>query len=210
VELGVVADPLHAELFLGVLGQGAWCNGGPIRVSTTTRLARTFLGIVLPNRAAPVAGSLGRTFGRFAARCPGVRDRGAGALDLCYVACGRLDGYWEIARSPWDVAAGSLIVTEAGGRMSDFRGGRFDIFGGETVASNGKIHRQMLAVLGMPGGFPKRYVPPVSRRVVDALGRSATSTRGCPQRAMSARSAGEHPEAAGYRGARTVVEGANQ
>jgi myo-inositol-1(or 4)-monophosphatase len=164
VELGVVVDPLHEELFLGVRGHGAWCNGRPIRVSAAGRLARTFLGTGMPNQAVQFAASLGRTFGRFAARSMGVRDRGAGALDLCYVACGRLDGYWEIDQSPWDIAAGSLIVTEAGGRMSDFRGGRFDIYAGETVASNGRIHRQMIAVLGMPGGFPKRYAPPVSRR----------------------------------------------
>ncbi len=166
VGLGVVVDPLHEELFLGVRGHGAWCNGRPIRVSATGRLARAFLGTGMPNQAAQFAPSLGRTFGRFAARTMGVRDRGAGALDLCYVACGRLDGYWEIDQAPWDIAAGSLIVTEAGGRMSDFRGGRFDIYGGETVASNGRIHRRMLAVLGMPGGFPKRYAPPVSRRRV--------------------------------------------
>jgi myo-inositol-1(or 4)-monophosphatase len=164
VELGVVFDPLHEELFLGVSGHGAWCNGRPIRVSAAGRLARTFLGTGMPNQAAQFAASLGRTFGRFAARSMGVRDRGAGALDLCYVACGRLDGYWEIDQSPWDIAAGSLIVKEAGGRMSDFRGGRFDIYGGETVASNGRIHRQMIAILGMPGGFPRRHAPPVSRR----------------------------------------------
>jgi myo-inositol-1(or 4)-monophosphatase len=94
----------------------------------------------------------------------GVRDRGAGALDLCYVACGRFDGYWEIDQSPWDIAAGGLIVEEAGGRVSNFRGGPFDIFGGETVASNGKIHDQILRVLAMPGGIPKRYRPPLRRR----------------------------------------------
>jgi myo-inositol-1(or 4)-monophosphatase len=94
----------------------------------------------------------------------GVRDRGVGALDLCYVACGRFDGYWEIDQSPWDVAAGGLIVEEAGGHMSNFRGGPFDIFGGETVASNGKIHDQILRVLAMPGGIPKQHRPPVRRR----------------------------------------------
>jgi myo-inositol-1(or 4)-monophosphatase len=80
------------------------------------------------------------------------------------VACGRFDGYWEIDQSPWDIAAGGLIVEEAGGRMSNFRGGSFDIFGGETVASNGKIHDRILRVLAMPGGIPKRYRPPLRRR----------------------------------------------
>jgi myo-inositol-1(or 4)-monophosphatase len=69
-----------------------------------------------------------------------------------------------VDQSPWDIAAGALIVEEAGGRMSDFRGGAFDIYGGETVASNGKIHDQILAVLAMPGNMPRRYRPPLRRR----------------------------------------------
>ena len=164
VNLGVVLDPVHDELFAAVRGYGAWCNGRPIRVSETRDLGQAFLGTGLPHRVRRFAGSVGRTFSRFATLSHGVRDRGAGALDLCYVACGRFDGYWEIDQSPWDIAAGGLIVEAAGGRMSDFRGGPFDIFGGETVASNGKIHDQILAVLAMPGGIPKRYKPPLRRR----------------------------------------------
>ena len=92
----------------------------------------------------------------------GVRDRGAGALDLCYVACGLFcDGYWEIDQSPWDIAAGGLIVEEAGGRMSDFRGGVFDIYGAETVASNKQVHDAIVRVLRMPGGGDR---PPIARR----------------------------------------------
>ena len=163
-ELGVVLDPVHDELFVAARGCGAWCNGRPIRVSEIAQLGAAFLGTGLPHRVQRFAGSVGRTFTRFAQASLGVRDRGAGALDLCYVACGRFDGYWEIDQSPWDIAAGGLIVEEAGGRMSNFRGGRFDIFAGETVASNGKIHDQILAVLGMPGGIPKRYTPPLRRR----------------------------------------------
>ena len=164
VELGVVLDPLHEELFVAVRGGEAWCNGRPIRVSETRDIGHAFLGTGLPHRVRRFAGSVGRTFSRFATLSHGVRDRGAGALDLCYVACGRFDGYWEIDQSPWDIAAGGLIVEEAGGRMSNFRGGPFDIFGGETVASNGKIHDQILGVLAMPGGIPKRYKPPLRRR----------------------------------------------
>ena len=163
-ELGVVLDPVHDELFVAVRGGEAWCNGRPIRVSETRDIGHAFLGTGLPHRVRRFAGSVGRTFSRFATLSHGVRDRGAGALDLCYVACGRFDGYWEIDQSPWDIAAGGLIVEEAGGRMSNFRGGPFDIFGGETVASNGKIHDQILAVLAMPGGMPKRYKPPLRRR----------------------------------------------
>ena len=164
VELGVVLDPIQEELFVGARGAGAWLNGRRIRVSEVTNLAGAFLGTGLPNRVRRFAGPVARVFSRFAARCLGVRDRGAGALDLCYVACGRFDGYWEVDQSPWDIAAGGLIVEEAGGRMSNFRGGPFDIYGGETVASNGKIHDRMLALLGPRGGMPRGYRPPVRRR----------------------------------------------
>jgi myo-inositol-1(or 4)-monophosphatase len=164
VELGVVHDPVHEETFVAVRGCGAWCNGRPIRASGVETLEAAFLGTGLPHRVGRFAGPVGRTFTRFSTSSLGVRARGAGALDLCYVACGRLDGYWEIDQSPWDIAAGGLIVEEAGGRMSDFRGGPFDIFGGETVASNGKIHDQILEVLAMPGGIPTRYKPPLRRR----------------------------------------------
>jgi myo-inositol-1(or 4)-monophosphatase len=164
VELGVVYDPIYDELFVGVRGQGAWCNGEPVRVSEISALGAAFLATGLPHRVQRFSGSIAQTFGRFASRSLGVRDRGAGALDLCYVACGRFDAYWEIDQSPWDIAAGALIVEEAGGRMTNFRGGRFDIYGGETVASNGKIHEGMLAILAMPGGVPRRYRPPIRRR----------------------------------------------
>ncbi|HSB68877.1 MAG TPA: inositol monophosphatase family protein [Candidatus Methylomirabilis sp.] len=163
VELGVVHDPIHAETFVGVLKHGAWRNGRSIRVSEVATLEMAFLATGLPHRVRRFVGSVSRTFGRFSALCLGVRDRGAGALDLCYVACGRFDGYWEIDQSPWDIAAGGLIVEEAGGRMSDFRGGVFDIYGGETVASNGKLHDRIIAVLAMPGGIPGRHSPPVRR-----------------------------------------------
>ncbi len=163
VVLGAVYDPIHEELFLAVKGLGAWCNERAIRVSGVRRLAGAFLATGCPHRVGQFAGSVGRTFGRFCLKSHGVRDRGAGALDLCYVACGRLDGYWEIDQSPWDIAAGGLIVHEAGGRMSNFRGGRFDAYAGETVASNGRIHREILAVLALPGGHPARHIPPVPR-----------------------------------------------
>ena len=163
VEVGVVYDPIHAELFVGVRKHGAWCNGKPIRVSTVKDLRSAFLATGCPHRVGQFMKSVGLTFGRFAGLSMGVRDRGAGALDLCYVACGRLDGYWEIDQSPWDIAAGGLIVEEAGGRMSDFRGGSFDIYGAETVASNKKVHDAILRVLRMPGGIPRVHRPPVRR-----------------------------------------------
>jgi myo-inositol-1(or 4)-monophosphatase len=166
--VGAVYDPMHDELFLAVRGVGAWCNGHAIRVSGVRRLARAFLATGCPHRVVRFAPSIGRTFARFCEKSHGVRDRGAGALDLCYVACGRLDGYWEIDQSPWDIAAGGLMVEEAGGRMSNFRGGPFDAYAGETVASNGRIHREILAVLALPGAYPARHTPPVRRRVRNA------------------------------------------
>ena len=78
-------------------------------------------------------------------RCQGIRRNGSAALDLCYVACGRIDGFWELKLRPWDIAAGSLIVTEAGGKLSDFSGEQFSIWGDETLASNGIIHDEMVA-----------------------------------------------------------------
>jgi myo-inositol-1(or 4)-monophosphatase len=163
VELGVVYDPNSEELFVGVRGHGAWCNGKPIGVSHVADLRSAMVATGCPHRVGRYIESVALTFGRFCARSLGVRDRGAGALDLCYVACGRFDGYWEIDQSPWDIAAGGLIVQEAGGRMSDFRGGGFDIYGGETVASNGRIHDRIVAVLKSPGGIPARHRPPVRR-----------------------------------------------
>ena len=163
VELGVVYDPLHEEMFTAVRGHGAWLNDQPIRVSRVTDLGLAFVATGCPHRVGRYVQSIALTFGRFAARSLGVRDRGAGALDLCYVACGRYDGYWEIDQSPWDIAAGGLIVEEAGGRMSDFRGGHFDIYAGETVASNGRVHDRIIAVLKMPGGTPPRHRPSVRR-----------------------------------------------
>jgi len=163
VELGVVYDPVHEEIFVGVRRRGAWRNGEPIRVSRVADLRCAFVATGCPHRVGRYLRSVALTFGRFAARSLGVRDRGAGALDLCYVACGRFDGYWEIDQSPWDIAAGGLIVEEAGGRMSDFRGGDFDIYGGETVASNKRLHERIVGVLRMPGGIPPRHRPPVRR-----------------------------------------------
>jgi myo-inositol-1(or 4)-monophosphatase len=85
-------------------------------------------------------------FKAFLARSQGIRRNGSAALDLCYVACGRLDGFWELKLKPWDTAAGALIVKEAGGRLSDFAGKSFSIWGTETMASNGLIHDEMLRI----------------------------------------------------------------
>ena len=85
-------------------------------------------------------------FKAFMTRCQGIRRAGSAALDLCYVACGRLDGFWELKLKPWDIAAGALIVAEAGGTLSDFSGNEFSIWGNETLASNGIIHGEMAEI----------------------------------------------------------------
>lgn len=148
--LGVVFDPTRQELFVGEAGGGATLNGKSIHVSRTPKLDGALLvtGFAYDIRVSK-QNNLDH-FANFALRAQGMRRMGAAAIDLCYVACGRFDGFWELKLNPWDTAAGSLMVAEAGGRMSDFRGGPFSIYGIELVASNGLIHHEMLEVLNRP------------------------------------------------------------
>ncbi len=148
--LGVVFDPTRQELFVGEAGAGATLNGKPIHVSRTPKLDGALLvtGFAYDIRVSK-QNNLDH-FANFAVRTQGVRRMGAAAIDLCYVACGRFDGFWELKLHPWDTAAGSVIVTEAGGRMSDFAGKPFSIYGQEMIASNGLIHAEMVEVLNRP------------------------------------------------------------
>ncbi len=147
VVLGVVFDPTRQELFVAEAGKGSILNEAPIGVSPTSTLNDALLvtGFAYDIRENP-DNNLDH-FARFALRAQGVRRTGAAALDLCYVACGRFDGFWELKLHPWDMAAGALIVQEAGGRVTDFSGAGFSIYGKELCASNGVIHDEMLAVL---------------------------------------------------------------
>lgn len=145
--LGVVYDPMRDELFSAKKGQGASLNGNSIRVSGVGTLIKSLLATGFPyDRKESEKNNL-NFFHDLLMASQEVRRDGSAALDLCYVASGRFDGFWELKLKPWDVAAGSLIVREAGGMVSDFSGGRFSIHDDEIVASNGKIHSQMLAVL---------------------------------------------------------------
>jgi myo-inositol-1(or 4)-monophosphatase len=147
VVVGVVYDPVRRELYSAIRGKGAVCNGRRLRVSATEKLEQSLL---VTGFAYDVRTSRRNNFGhfhQFSLRCRGVRRTGSAALDLCYVADGRLDGFWELNLWPWDTAAGSLIVEEAGGRMSNFSGTSYEIRVGELVASNGTIHDEMVAVL---------------------------------------------------------------
>jgi len=148
--LGIVLDPTREELFVAETGRGASLNGAPLRVSRTVTLDSALLvtGFAYDIRES-TQNNLDH-FARFALRAQGIRRTGSAALDLCYVAAGRFDGFWEIKLQPWDTAAGVLIVQEAGGRVTDLKGGRFSIYGQEIVASNGLVHDEMLAVLTRP------------------------------------------------------------
>lgn len=145
--LGVVYSPILDELFFARAGEGATLNGEPIRVSQTARLSDGLLATGFPYDLERIGLNLAH-FANFAQRAQAVRRDGSAALNLCYLACGRFDGFWELDLKPWDVAAGALIVAEAGGEVTDFAGGEFSIYGDEVLASNGRVHEEMIAVLG--------------------------------------------------------------
>lgn len=146
-EVGVVYDPLLDELFSAVRGRGATLNERPIRTSGETEIGRALLATGFAYDVHRSRDDNVDHFARFVKLARGLRRDGSAALDLCYVAAGRFDGFWELKLHPWDVAAGNLIVEEAGGRTSDFRGAPARGDGRETVASNGPLHDAMIEVL---------------------------------------------------------------
>jgi len=145
--LGVVYDPLREETFSAVRGEGARLNGAPIGVSPTPRLEHALLGTGFPYDRRQRADFYVAFLAEAMRSSQGVRRAGSAALDLCYVACGRLDAFWEWKLKPWDLAAGRVIVEEAGGRITDFAGGPHRLTGDETAASNGTLHDELLAML---------------------------------------------------------------
>jgi myo-inositol-1(or 4)-monophosphatase len=146
VVLGVVHDPMGEETFVAERGRGATLNGEPIKVSDTDDLIQALIATGFPYDRAEMPGALD-LFGRFAALTLGMRRLGSTALDLCYVAAGRLDGYYERGIWAWDIAAGSLILEEAGGKVTDYRGGMLDLERREIVASNGALHAAMMKLM---------------------------------------------------------------
>lgn len=144
--VGVVYDPLRDELFAAARGQGATLNGHPIQVSTTQQLLRSVLATGfsydLQHRVGQAA-----AWQAFLVRVQSLRQTGSAALNLCYVAAGRLDGYWERGIAPWDVAAGALIAMEAGASITDFDGGSFVADDREVAASNRLLHNDLLQIL---------------------------------------------------------------
>ena len=145
--LGGVLDPFRKELFLGRKGRGATLNGKRIHVSSIDTLNRSLLCTGFPYDQRENSDYYLKFFKNFLIESQAVRRYGSAAMDLCNLACGRFDGFWELKLNPWDTAAASLIVAEAGGTVTDFSGNPYSIYKKEILASNGKLHRGMLAIL---------------------------------------------------------------
>jgi myo-inositol-1(or 4)-monophosphatase len=145
--VAAVYDPTRRELFTAARGEGAWLNGVRLRVSSATALIDSLLCTGFPYSVQQNPGALVALFGEFIARSRAVRRLGSAALDLCYVAAGRFDGFYERHLNPWDIAAGALIVQEAGGRVTTATGTPFRSREGSVLASNGHIHGPMLETI---------------------------------------------------------------
>jgi myo-inositol-1(or 4)-monophosphatase len=144
---GAIYDPVREEMFAAARGAGATLNGAALRVSDVARVEDALIVTGFPydvrehpERSIPL-------FQAFLVRAQGVRRDGSAALNMAYLACGRFDGFWEGHLSPWDLAAGALIVSEAGGMVTRYDGGAFTLDGREVLASNGRIHDEMRAIL---------------------------------------------------------------
>lgn len=146
---GVIYDPMRDEMFWAEKGEGACLNGERIRVFAIEDLDKSLLATGFSYDIRETQTNI-RQFNQFLLCSQGVRRCGSAALDLCYVACGRFDGFWEMKLSPWDTAAGAVIVEEAGGRVSDFQGRPVNIYHPEVVASNGRVHQAMMDILQRP------------------------------------------------------------
>ncbi len=144
---GVIYDPLRSEMFSAERGSGAYLNNRRIRVSKCGRLEEALLATGFPSRKRHVNVNV-HFYYQLAMFTHGVRRAGSAALDLAYVACGRLDAFWEFGLNPWDQAAGMLLTAEAGGQLSDMKGGTARIGGPHLLADNGLIHQEILGLFG--------------------------------------------------------------
>ena len=150
VRLGGVYDPCFDEMFIACKGKGSTLNGKKIKVSKTAKLENALLVTGFPYVREGRMEELLKRFNNFILSCHDIRRLGSAALDLCWVAAGRFDGYWEDSLNPWDSAAGKLILEEAGGKVTDYankKWTRLETFGRQTLASNGKIHREMFDII---------------------------------------------------------------
>jgi myo-inositol-1(or 4)-monophosphatase len=147
VALGVVYDPNLDEMFVAERGHGATVNDRPIAVSATATLDESLLATGFPYNIREARDNNLKEYAAFSVRVRAVRRMGSAVLYLAWLACGRLDGYWELRLGPWDVAAGSLLVEEAGGRITDLTGGALNLDSPSLIASNGRVHAAILDVL---------------------------------------------------------------
>jgi myo-inositol-1(or 4)-monophosphatase len=146
-EVAAIFDPNRRELFTAERGGGAFLNGRPLHVSPTSTLVDAMLVTGFPYDVHARVDEIVGLFGRFVGVARAVRRLGSAAIDLCYVAAGRMDGFWETSLKPWDIAAGALIVAEASGTVTNLDGSSFRSRGGEVLATNGPIHQPMLDVI---------------------------------------------------------------
>jgi myo-inositol-1(or 4)-monophosphatase len=144
---GVVYDPLRDEMFVAERGKGAWLNGRAIHVSKTQTLAESLTATGFPSHKRHSSPNV-HFYQEITLRSHGVRRAGSAGLDLAYVACGRLDGFWEFNLNPWDTSAGILLVQEAGGRVTHFDGGEFTLDSREVLATNGLIQAELEHLFG--------------------------------------------------------------
>jgi myo-inositol-1(or 4)-monophosphatase len=154
----VIYDPMRDELFTAERGSGARLNERPIHVSRTPELGEALVATGFPSRKRHDSPNI-HFYQEFTLRSHGVRRAGSAALDLVYVAAGRLDAFWEFNLNPWDTAAGILLIEEAGGRVTDFSGGHFRLDSREILASNGLIHDEMLGLFS--NMFAGRELTPI-------------------------------------------------
>jgi len=166
LQSAVIFDAFKKELFVAHRGKGARLNGKPIRVSRTPALETALLATGFPYDRRERRRFYLAFWEAFMLRTHGVRRTGSAALDLAWVACGRVDAFWEFGLKPWDVAAGSLLVEEAGGQVSNMDGSTLDLAGAQIVASNGRLHRQMIEAIAAAR-------PEAERRHAEMLGEDA-------------------------------------
>ncbi|MFQ5750592.1 MAG: inositol monophosphatase family protein [bacterium] len=148
VIVGVVLDPVRNELYHAEKEKGAFLNGKSVQVSETQDFSQCLLATGFPFRAKHLTDTYFEAFKNLFHQVSDFRRAGAAALDLAYLACGRLDGFWEVTLNPWDIAAGTLLIEEAGGKVTDLWGGNSHLKTGHVVASNGLIHNKITQVVG--------------------------------------------------------------
>lgn len=145
--LGVILNPINNELFCAVSGQGAQLNGMAIQVSSTPKIAESLLVTGFPYDMEGIFEPVLSRYGNCLRAAQGLRRLGSAALDLCYVACGHFEGFWEQRLKPWDAAAGALMVAEAGGKVTTFSNRPYTVDNLEILATNGRVHEEMLGLL---------------------------------------------------------------